>query len=75
LQARVGSLTADRERFMPWRTTDGKEVAPLNVPQLHVLLAGLLDKRRFLEYVRQFTGTSRLTGPWKKAHGPEFGPW
>ena len=55
LQARVGSLTADRERFMPWRTTDGKEVAPLNVPQLHVLLAGLLDKRRFLEYVRHFT--------------------
>ena len=55
LQARVGSLTADRERFMPWRTTDGKEVAPLNVPQLHVLMSGLLDKRRFLEYVRHFT--------------------
>lgn len=55
LQARVGSLTADRERFMPWRTTDGKDVAPLNVPQLHVLLTGLLDKRRFLEYVRHFT--------------------
>lgn len=55
LQARVGSLTADRERFMPWRTTDGKEVAPLNVPQLHVLMAGLLDKRRFLECVRHFT--------------------
>lgn len=55
LQARVGSLTADRERFMPWRTTDGKEVAPLNVPQLHVLMSGLLDKRRLLEYVRHFT--------------------
>jgi len=55
LQARVGSLTADRERFMPWRTTDGKEVAPLNVPQLHVMMSGLLEKRRFLEYVRHFT--------------------
>lgn len=55
LQARVGSLTADRERFMPWRTTDGKDVSPLNVPQLHVLLAGVLDKRRFLECVRHFT--------------------
>ena len=24
ITARVGSLTADQERFMPWRTTDGK---------------------------------------------------
>lgn len=28
ITARVGSLTADLERFMPWRTTDGKDVAP-----------------------------------------------
>jgi len=54
LQARVGSLTADKERFMPWRTVDGKTVAPANLPQLQVLLAGLLDKRRLLEYVRHF---------------------
>ena len=24
LAARIGSLTADRERFMPWRTVDGR---------------------------------------------------
>src|SRR5438132_296988 len=28
IEARVGSLTADRERFMPWRTISGDEPAP-----------------------------------------------
>ncbi len=28
IAARVGSLSADLERFMPWRTTDGKQVLP-----------------------------------------------
>jgi type I restriction enzyme R subunit len=64
LQARVGSLTADRERFMPWRTTDGKEVAPLNVPQLHVLLAGLLDKRRFWNMCAISRVLKTATGRW-----------
>jgi type I restriction enzyme R subunit len=54
LQARVGSLTADRERFMPWRTVEGKETAAPSITELQVLLAGLFDKRRFLEYVNNF---------------------
>jgi type I restriction enzyme R subunit len=32
ITARVGSLSADLERFMPWRTTDGKQVAPKGAP-------------------------------------------
>ena len=28
LEGRVGSLTADTERFMPWRTIEGEELAP-----------------------------------------------
>ncbi len=28
LSARVGSLSADLERFMPWRTTDGRQIEP-----------------------------------------------
>ncbi|NIA15067.1 MAG: HsdR family type I site-specific deoxyribonuclease [Nitrospiraceae bacterium] len=54
LLARVGSLTADKERFMPWRTVDGKTVAPNTIPQLQVLMAGLMDRQRFLDYVRHF---------------------
>jgi type I restriction enzyme R subunit len=53
--ARVGSLTADRERFMPWRTTDGKMVAAKGQPELNTLIEGIFDKRRLLDLVQDFT--------------------
>ena len=55
LQARVGSLTADRERFMPWRTVDGRAIAPKGAPELGTLLEGLFAKGRLLSLVRDFT--------------------
>ncbi|SHF47659.1 type I site-specific deoxyribonuclease, HsdR family, partial [Ruegeria intermedia] len=53
--ARVGSLTANEERFMPWRTTDGREVAPKGSPEMDVLIEGVFEKGRFLELIRDFT--------------------
>ena len=54
LEARVGSLTANQERFMRWRTIEGEELAPASMPQLQVMLQGLLDRRRLLDYLRYF---------------------
>jgi type I restriction enzyme R subunit len=54
LGARVGSLTADRERFMPWRTVEGDKEAARSAPELEVLLKGLFDKRRFLDVITDF---------------------
>ena len=54
LEARIGTISADRERFMPWRTIDGETVAPAAMPQLEVLLRGVCDKRHFLDLVRHF---------------------
>ncbi|MCE5176299.1 MAG: type I restriction endonuclease subunit R [Caldisericales bacterium] len=54
LAARVGSLTADQERFSPWKTIEGKEPAPSNMPQLEVLFKGLFDKKHFLNFLRHF---------------------
>lgn len=54
LQARVGSLTANLERFMPWRTIEGDDVAPLARPQLDVVIRGVFDKVRLLDYLRHF---------------------
>jgi type I restriction enzyme, R subunit len=42
VKARIGSLTADLERFMPWRTTDGADVAPKGAPEMSVLGSGLV---------------------------------
>ncbi|WP_374247769.1 type I restriction endonuclease subunit R [Thermomonas sp.] len=55
LAARVGSLSADLERFMPWRTIDGKEVAPKGAPELETLVEGVFEQRRFLDLLRHFT--------------------
>jgi type I restriction enzyme R subunit len=55
LTARIGSLTADRERFMPWRTTNGTVIAAKGQPELSVLLTGIFDKRRLLDLIRDFT--------------------
>jgi type I restriction enzyme R subunit len=52
--ARVGSLTANAERFMPWRTTDGAEVAPKGIPEQSVLVEGTLHPGRFLTLLRDF---------------------
>lgn len=52
--ARIGSLTADRERFMPWRTVTGEEVAPKGAPELKTVLHGVFERRRFLDLLRDF---------------------
>jgi type I restriction enzyme R subunit len=54
LEARVGSLSADREWFMPWRTVEGEELAPASIPQSQVLIQGLFEKRRLLDFLRYF---------------------
>jgi len=53
VNARVGTLTADEERFMMWRTIDG-EVAPASWPQLEVLIKGMFEKRRLLDIIKHF---------------------
>lgn len=55
LLARVGSLTADAERFMPWRTTDGAGVAPKGAPEMSVLIEGVFERKRFLSLMRDFS--------------------
>ncbi|MDD3182958.1 MAG: type I restriction endonuclease subunit R [Alphaproteobacteria bacterium] len=55
LKARIGSLTSDFERFMPWRTVDGTNIAPKGTPELHTIIHGVCDQRFFLEILRRFT--------------------
>jgi type I restriction enzyme R subunit len=55
ITARVGSLSADLERFMPWRTTDGKDIAPKGAPELSTLIEGVFEQRRLLDMLCHFT--------------------
>ena len=53
-QARVGTLTAGREWFKPWRTITGETLADPNKPELQVALEGVCEPGRFLALVRDF---------------------
>ena len=64
MEARIGSLTAGWDRFMPWRTIDGSDLyrEPGNErqsdgvvqPGLETAFRGLFDRERLLDYVLSF---------------------
>jgi len=53
-EARVGSITAPKEWFLPWKTIEGAGLAASSLTQLEVLIRGIFDKERFLDLVRSF---------------------
>ena len=54
LEARIGTLTAGREWFKPWRTISGETLAPETMPQLQVMLEGACAPAQFISLVRDF---------------------
>ena len=54
IQARIGSLTARREWFKPWRTISGETLADPHMTELQVMLEGTCSRHRFLSLVRDF---------------------
>ena len=54
VEARIGTLTAGREWFKPWRTITGEGLADPSMPELEVMLEGVCEPRRFLSLVRDF---------------------
>lgn len=68
LLARIGSLTANEERFMPWRSVTGAadDFTPEGPQEMATLLSGVFDKARFLELLRDFTVFGDMgEGPFK----------
>ena len=54
IQARIGTLTAGKEWFKPWRTITGETLADANLTELQVMLEGVYEQKRFLALVRDF---------------------
>jgi len=54
-EARLGSLSANSERFMQWRTIDGVTLDPLGqFNELETLIRGVLAPAQLLDYLRFF---------------------
>jgi type I restriction enzyme R subunit len=54
VEARVGTLTAGREWFKPWRTIAGEDLPDAYLPEMQVVIEGTFAPRRFLDLVRDF---------------------
>jgi type I restriction enzyme R subunit len=52
--AKLGSLSADFERFMPWKTITGKKEECAGKHPDEVLIKGLLNKEFLLDYLKYF---------------------
>ena len=54
MECKAGSISAGYSRFMTWKTTDGKKEASRFIPQLEILLKGMLNPSTLLDLVRNF---------------------
>lgn len=54
ITARVGSLTANKERFLPWRTINNENDRPLVEFELEKVVKGFFQPELFLDYIRHF---------------------
>ena len=50
--ARAGTLTSNKEKFMPWKTIQGEESK--ETFELEILLRGMFEKSTFLDIIRHF---------------------
>src|SRR3989442_8591283 len=53
IEARAGTMTSEKERFMQWKTIDG-EKPKKGLTEIEVLLRGICEKTRLLDIVRNF---------------------
>lgn len=52
--ARVGSLTANKERFLPWKTITSEDDKPLLEFELETMVRGFFKPDLLLDYIRYF---------------------
>jgi len=53
-EARCGTLTSDWNRFLPWKSKDGRTTAETTAPQIEVMFKGMLNKSTLLDLIRHF---------------------
>ncbi|MFK5926973.1 MAG: type I restriction endonuclease subunit R [Desulfuromusa sp.] len=54
LTARIGSLTASKERFLPWRTIKDENDKPLLEYEMEKVVKGFFNRELLLDYLRYF---------------------
>ncbi|MBQ4544554.1 MAG: type I restriction endonuclease subunit R, partial [Oscillospiraceae bacterium] len=55
INAKVGTITSDLDRFMFWRSIDGVKDDYMSFSQLQVMLYGMMDKKRILDIISKYS--------------------
>jgi type I restriction enzyme, R subunit len=53
-EALYGSLTSPKQFFVPWKSIDGKMVADVDMPQMEVMVKGMLNKQVLPDLIRHY---------------------
>lgn len=78
LSARIGSLTAGEDRFMPWRTVTGAQddFTPEGPKEMETLIRGVFQPEYLLQLIRDFTvfgdkgdGVFKIVAGYHQFHG------
>lgn len=78
LMARIGSLSAGRDRFMPWRTITGEQddFTPEGPHEMETLIRGVFQPVNLLQLIRDFTvfgdkgdGLFKIVAGYHQFHG------
>ncbi len=54
MECRAGSVSAGFSRYMTWKSADGKKEASRFIPQLDILITGMLNPTTLLDLLRNF---------------------
>jgi type I restriction enzyme R subunit len=54
MECRAGSVSAGFSRYMTWKSADGRKEASRFIPQLEILIKGMLNPTTLLDLVRNF---------------------
>jgi len=54
MECRAGSVSAGFSRYMTWKSADGKKEASRFIPQLEILITGMLNPITILDLIRNF---------------------
>lgn len=55
LDARAGTITSGFDRFLAWKSIDGKKEVARTMPQIETLVRGMLQPQVLLDLIRNFT--------------------
>ena len=54
IEAKAGTISAGLSRFMAWKSSDGESEASKLIPELEVMINGMLNRATLLDLVRSF---------------------